>query len=58
MGGDGGVTMESTKQLLAIVINDQYWLYLGNESNMVANIFDTEFACDETLYTYVDNVMI
>ena len=50
--------MESTKQLLAIVINDQYWLYLGNESNTIAKFFDTGFSCDGNLYTYVDNVLI
>ena len=33
-------------------------MYLGNESNTIAELFDTGFACDGTLQTYVDNVLI
>ena len=33
-------------------------MYLGNESNMITKFFDTGFACDGNLYTYVDNFMI
>ena len=46
LGGDGGDNIESTYQLLAIVRNKQYWLYLVNESNMIAKLFDTGFVCD------------
>ena len=31
---------------------------LGNESNTIAKFFDTGFTCDETLQTYVDNLLI
>ena len=33
-------------------------MYLGNESNMIAKLFDTGFTCDGTLYTCEDNVLI
>ena len=33
-------------------------MYLGNESNIIANLFDTGLACDGTMYTYVDNILI
>ena len=50
--------MDSTYQSVAIVRSNQYWLCLGNESNTIAKFFDTGFACDENLLTYVDNIMI
>ena len=33
-------------------------MYLGNESNIIANLFDTGFACYGTMYIYVDNILI
>ena len=33
-------------------------MYLGNESNMITKFFDTGSACDGTMYTYVDNVLV
>ena len=33
-------------------------MYLRNESNIIANLFDTGFACDGNLYTYIDSVLI
>ena len=50
--------MEITYKYLAIVINIQYWIYLGNESNTITKFFDTEFAFSGTLYTYINNVLI
>ena len=58
MGRDGVATMEITKRLLVIVINNQYWLYLGNESIMISRFFDTGFVCDGNLYTSVDIVRV
>ena len=42
-------TIEITQQSLAIVRNNQYWVYLGNKSNMIKKFFDAEFACYVTL---------
>ena len=39
-GAVGGGGMEIAQWFLAIVINKQYWLYLRNESNMIAKFFD------------------
>ena len=50
--------MESTYQLVSFLINNQYWLYLGNESIMISRFFGTGFVCDGNLYTYVDIVRI
>ena len=50
--------MEITWQFLAIVRNNQYWLYLVNELNMIVKFFDTSFECYGDMYTYVDNVLI
>ena len=50
--------MESTWQSVSIMRNNQYWLYLVNESNMITKLFYTGFACDGTMYTYVDNVLV
>ena len=33
-------------------------MYLVNESNIIAKVFDTGCACDGTLYTYIDNVLV
>ena len=52
-----GESMQIAQCLLAIVRNKQYWLHLGNESNTITKFFDTWFACDGTLQTYVDNVL-
>ena len=57
-GGGGGATMESTKSLVAIVVNNPYWLYLGNESNVITKFFDTGLACTYRLYTCIDNALI
>ena len=32
-----------------IVRNNQYWLYLVDESNMIAKLFGIGFACDGTV---------
>ena len=53
-----GVDMESAKWSLLVMRNKQYLLYLENESNIIVTLFDTGFACDGTLYTYVHNVMV
>ena len=37
--------------------NNQYWMYLGNESKIISKLFDMGFACGGNLYTYVDNVL-
>ena len=58
LGSDGGATMDSTQQFLAIVINNQYQFYLLNESNMIPTLFDTGLSCDGNMYTYVDNVLV
>ena len=34
---------------IEMMINKQYWLYLGNESNMIDRFFDTGFAYNRTL---------
>ena len=44
-----GANMGSAQRLLEIFRRKQYWLYLVNESNMITKLFDTGFACDETL---------
>ena len=38
--------MDSTYQLLEIVRNNQYYLYLVNEENIIEKFSDTGFACD------------
>ena len=57
-GSNQGVTMEITQRSLWIAINNQYWLYLRNKSNMISKQFDRGFACDGTLYICVDNFMV
>ena len=49
LGRGGTTTMESTSRPVAIVRNNQYLMYLGNESNVITKFFDTGFACDGTL---------
>ena len=56
-GTDQQENVESAKQLLSMVIGEKYRLYLGNESNMMAILFDTGFACDETMHNSVKNVI-
>ena len=56
--GNGVAIMGSTQQSVAIVIINQYLVYLGNESNMTAKFFDTYFTCDGTMYTYLDDILI
>ena len=51
LGRDGVVNMYSTYWFLEIMRNNQFWMYLGNEWNMIAKFFDTGFTCDATLYT-------
>ena len=41
-----------------MVINTQYLVYLGNESNMTAKLFDTYFTCGGTMYTYLGDILI
>ena len=49
--------MEGTQRSVAIVRNNQYWMYLGYKSNIITKFFDTVFACGGNLQTYVDNVL-
>ena len=49
MGGDQGS--------LTIATNKKYRLYLGNESNTITKLFDTGFACDGDLHSYIYNVL-
>ena len=58
LGSNGGSIMDITQRSIAMVRNSQYWLYLGNESNMIRKFFDTGLACDGNMQTYVYNVMI
>ena len=50
--------MEIAQLLIAIVRNNQYWLNLDNESNMITKFFDTGLTCYGNLYTYIDNVLV
>ena len=44
-----GTNIGSAQQLLAIVRNKKYRLYLRNASTMIAKFFDTGFTCDGNL---------